>query len=121
MAQLARRLPKVANFAAGEGAAAAQAGGGAVSNLNLTLDDAAASSIPSSSVTSGTYKPTNYTPSRDKDAFPPPAPRKPFGSVLSTFNGLDPNGAWNLFLLDEYTSGSGTMYGGWSVTIYAEQ
>jgi len=96
------------------------AGGSAVTNINLTLDDAATSSIPSSSLTSGTYKPTNYNPKGDKDAFPPPAPRKPFGSLLSIFNGRPANGAWKVFLIDEYTSGSGSISGGWSLTIYTQ-
>jgi hypothetical protein len=91
-------------------------GSGQVSNVNLMFDDSAASGLSTSQITSGTYKPTNID-SGDKDAFPSPAPAKPFGSALSLFNGTAPNGNWNLFVLDEYTSGSGSISGGWSVMI----
>jgi hypothetical protein len=36
---------------------------------------------------------------------------------LSVFNGTAPNGNWNLFVLDEFTSGTGSISGGWSVMI----
>ena len=91
-------------------------GGGQLSNVNLIFDDNGSSSLSTSQITSGTYKPTNYD-NGDKDAFPSPAPAKPFGSALSVFNGTSPNGNWNLFVLDEYTSGSGSISGGWSVMI----
>jgi Bacterial TSP3 repeat len=88
-----------------------------LSNVNLTFDDAAASELSTSQITSGTYQPTNFNPRGDKDAFPSPAPGKPFGSTLSDFNGASPNGTWNLFVLDEYTSGTGSIANGWSISI----
>ena len=91
-------------------------GSGQLNNVNLIFDDSATSPLSTTQITSGTYKPTNID-SGDKDAFPSPAPSKPFGSALSIFNGLSPNGNWNLFVLDEYTSGSGSISGGWSVMI----
>jgi hypothetical protein len=91
-------------------------GSGQLNNVNLIFDDSAASQLSTSQITSGTYKPTNFD-NGDKDAFPSPAPAKPFGTALSVFNGTSPNGNWNLFVLDEYTSGSGSISGGWSVMI----
>jgi len=91
-------------------------GSGQLNNVNLTFDDNASSTLSTSQITSGTYKPTNVD-SGDKDAFPSPAPAKPFGTALAVFNGTSPNGNWNLFVLDEYTSGSGSISNGWSVSI----
>ena len=87
----------------------------AISNGNLKFDDNAASSLGTGSISSGTYKPTNLNPPGDKDAFPIPAPPKPFAATMSIFHNTSPNGVWNLFVLDEYTSGSGSIGGGWTL------
>lgn len=92
-------------------------GSHSVSNVNLTFSDGAASSLGTGQIASGTYLPTNLDPHGDKDAFPTPAPPKPFGSTMSIFHGTNPNGTWQLFVLDEFTSGSGSIGGGWSLTI----
>ncbi|MEY2539480.1 MAG: serralysin [Verrucomicrobiota bacterium] len=92
-------------------------GGGQLSNVNLLFDDNAASQLSASQITSGSYQPTNLNPSGDKDAFPAPAPSQPFGGALSIFNGTNPNGTWSLFVLDEYTSGSGSIANGWSIML----
>jgi hypothetical protein len=85
-------------------------------NVTLTFDDAASSSVSrNNTIASGTYKPTNYT--GDTDSFPAPAPSTSPGALLSVYNNTNPNGTWNLFAIDQYSSGSGTITGGWSVTI----
>src|SRR4051812_34969707 len=47
-------------------------------------------------------------------------PRRPppYGSSLSVFNGTDPNGAWNLYIVDDYPLFSGFLNGGWCLTLY---
>ncbi|HEY4284920.1 MAG TPA: thrombospondin type 3 repeat-containing protein [Chthoniobacterales bacterium] len=92
-------------------------GGGRLRHVDLDFNDDAAGSLSTSQITTGTYRPTNYDPAGDADLFPAPAPVKPFGATLSLFNGTPPNGTWNLFVLDEYIQGSGSIAGGWSVTI----
>ncbi len=92
-------------------------GSSALSNVTLTLDDAAAASLGTGTIATGTYKPTNLNPAGDRDAFPAPAPVAPFGTMLSGFNGASPNGDWKLYVLDEYTSGTGSIANGWSLTI----
>src|SRR4029453_7148122 len=78
--------------------------------------DGAARSLPdASSLASGTWKPSAYEPSTD--GFAPPAPAAPYGAALSVFNGTDPNGTWSLFVRDDFTGGTGTIAGGWSLTI----
>jgi subtilisin-like proprotein convertase family protein len=90
-----------------------------VTNVNLTLDDQASASLPcSSSVTSGTFKPTNCVVG---DVFPPPAPASGYGALLSGFNGTNPNGTWKLFINDFVAPTGGSLAGGFlQVTIVPE-
>src|SRR5207248_1634218 len=87
--------------------------------VTVTLSDAAAAALPSNgSFTSGTYKPTDYSDnSPGGDNFPPPAPAAPFATVLSTFNGTLPNGAWKLYVFDDGPGDQGSFAGGWSLTV----
>ena len=96
----------------------ANAGGGTpgISNIRLTFDDAAAASLPLGSgiANGGVYKPTKFDPLA---TFPAPAPAAPYGSTLGVFNGLDPNGTWSLYVLDDNTPDSGSISGGWLLNI----
>jgi uncharacterized repeat protein (TIGR01451 family) len=86
--------------------------GTSVSGLNLTFDDGAASLLGSAAITSGSFRPTDYAPG---DAFPSPAPSGPFAANLSVFNGLNPNGAWSLFVFDDAAGDAGRVDGGWAL------
>jgi subtilisin-like proprotein convertase family protein len=87
-------------------------------NVTLTLDDAAPSPLPDiGPLVSGTFKPTNNAPA---ETFPPPAPAPSGGSLLSAFNGADPNGVWRLFVIDDSLSDFGSIAGGWCLTITTE-
>lgn len=89
-----------------------------VTGVNLTFDDAAASSIScSSGPTSGTYKPTDCTDTFGTDVFPTPAPAGPYTASLAQFNGTDPAGTWNLFMRDDTSGDSGSIGGGWALTL----
>ena len=92
------------------------AGGSAdINNVTLVFDDAAASPLPDASLlTSGTFQPTNYAP---VDTFPAPAPAPSGGSVLSVFNGTNPNGVWRLYVVDDSLNDFGSISGGWCLTI----
>ena len=93
-----------------------------------TLDDAAAGLLPSSGAppASGTFKPTNYGTG---DAYPAPAPASPYlepatagtATFASAFNGVDPNGTWNLYVVDDAGTDIGTFAGGWDLTITTTQ
>jgi subtilisin-like proprotein convertase family protein len=99
------------------------AGGGApVADINVTFDDSAPSLVPFDSLVSTSYRPTNYVPF--PDPFPSPAPfpfnqAPPEGSAtfLSVFGGIDPNGTWQLFVVDDAPPDAGIIAGGWSLTI----
>jgi hypothetical protein len=83
--------------------------------VTLTFDDAAASTIPSSNVTTGTYKPTNVN--SGTDTFPAPAPTAAPGILLSAYNNTNPNGTWSLFVVDDYTTSRGSIANGWTITL----
>ncbi|MEO6182348.1 MAG: Calx-beta domain-containing protein, partial [Verrucomicrobiota bacterium] len=85
-----------------------------VSNLTLTLDDGASNSFPQSTqLFSGIFKPTNYD---SNDAFDFPAPVEPFGTTLSTLYGINPNGTWSLYIMDD-TGGDGGSLDSWKLTL----
>lgn len=93
----------------------------AVSNVNLVLDDDAATPLPDDGVpplTTGTYKPTNYA-GGSADMFPAPAPTTNGNSALSVFNGANPNGEWQLWINDYPGNGPVQFAGGWSIEITA--
>lgn len=87
-------------------------------NATLTFDDAASSPLPQSgSVPTGSYRPTNG-PGLGADAFPAPAPAPSSQTTLAgAFSGIDPNGTWNLYAVDDATGDVGQFAGGWSLVI----
>jgi hypothetical protein len=91
-----------------------------VTDLDLTLDDEAASALPNGQLNSGVFRPTDIdVPGQEPDTFAAPAPT-PNGSVaLSTFDGANPNGTWHLFVTDDASGDSGDI-AGWALRITAE-
>ena len=94
--------------------------------ITVLLDDASASVLPATSLSSGTYRPADY--GGVADAFLSPAPAiafpgdsaAPTGSATLTtkFTGTGPNGLWNLYLMDDTTNAlSGSLAGGWVLTL----
>jgi uncharacterized repeat protein (TIGR01451 family) len=86
-----------------------------VVNATLTFDDQAllllSDYLP---ITSGTYQPTDYA---FGDSLPEPAPEGPYDSSLATFQNVNPNGVWNLFIYDFFKPDAGRLAGGWSLAI----
>jgi uncharacterized repeat protein (TIGR01451 family) len=91
-----------------------------VSNINLTLDDAAASLMPSTgALPGGTYRPSAFASA----TFLAPAPAGPYqfaasqgsATFISTFSGTSPNGTWQLFASSHGAGTAGTRQfgGGW--------
>jgi hypothetical protein len=89
-----------------------------VSDLTITLDDEAGTDLPDGAVlTSGAFRPGNQT---GADDFPAPAP-VPNGNVaLSTFDGANPDGQWQLFIHDDAGFDTGRITGGWELAITAK-
>jgi thermitase len=86
-----------------------------VSNLTLTFDDSgvAATTGP---LTSTTYRPTNL---EAFDTWASPCPGFAPSTTLSGFNGLDPAGVWRLCVFVDTGGNTGSISGGWSLTITA--
>ena len=86
-----------------------------VTNLTFTFDDTAASALPSNTkLASGTFKPTNYD--TNTDLFIAPAPAGAYPTNLAVFKSIDPNGTWQLYVLDDTATNSGTI-GSWTLKI----
>jgi outer membrane biosynthesis protein TonB len=93
-------------------------GGGDVTGITITLDDAAAANMTGATLTTGTFKPTNLVGvAPEPDTWPAPAPAASGGSALSIFNGTNPNGTWNLYVFDDAAGDVGSFAGGWELTI----
>ncbi len=99
------------------------AGGGnanAMNNVTVTFDDNAAFPIPDQArITNAVYRPANYL--IQEDPFPTPssgpAATPPYGTSLSVFNGINPNGVWRLFIVDDTDVDDGSIARGWSLNI----
>jgi hypothetical protein len=90
--------------------------GGSVdlSGANFTLDDEAATQLPDLQwIENGSYRPANHQP---PDFFYSPAPTQSGNVSMSTFDGVAPNGTWNLWLMDDSGEDAGDI-GGWSLNI----
>jgi subtilisin-like proprotein convertase family protein len=94
----------------------------------ITLDDAAAASLgDTASNQTGSFKPGNF--GTVQDPFPAPAPAGPYLSpapggaetFATAFGGLDPNGTWSLYVVDDAATDVGTFAGGWDLTITTAQ
>lgn len=85
-------------------------GANAADNVDLLLDSDATTALPqSTALTSGTFKPANYDPVSDSDTFSAPAPGTPYGTSLDAFDGIDPNGTWTLYVMDDTASNTGSL------------
>ncbi|MDQ4134061.1 MAG: hypothetical protein M3179_12870 [Actinomycetota bacterium] len=101
----------------------------AVANLDFVLDDSAPTTLPGCSpLVGGTFRPfddDNELPFlNDTDLFPAPAPASTPNVALSTFNGINPNGTWKLYMTDDWPGDAGDLEfvfpefrGGWSLDI----
>lgn len=97
-----------------------------MNNVTYTLSDAGAAFLPDLTAWApGTYKPTSYFAGDTFTGFtgpivePGPNGTAPQGTFASVFNGTIPNGDWRLFVEDFVGGDSGSISGGWSLTITA--
>lgn len=89
-----------------------------INGATLTFDDGATNGLSDfSGISSGTVRPSNF--GADADSFAAPAPAGPYATNLSIFNGTDPNGTWSLFIMDDAEKDSGTLAGGWRLSVSA--
>jgi uncharacterized repeat protein (TIGR01451 family) len=105
--------------------------GSLITGVTITIDDAAANQAPAvggGAWTNGaTYRPTN---NGTGDTFASPAPsydattesasgvsNTSATGTLALFNGINPNGTWSLYVVDDVPDASSRSIGGWSITI----
>jgi hypothetical protein len=94
-------------------------GTNAVEGLTLTLDDLAAAPLSvNDPLVSGRFQPIDNDNEVTLDAFPGHTPTG--NDRLSVFNGGNPNGLWQLHIVDDRVAGTGQLAGGWSLEITAE-
>jgi hypothetical protein len=95
---------------------------GPVVAADLTFDQQAANQLPADTgpLVSGTYRPVDDdddTPPNPPDTWPAPAPALSNSTDLNTFNGIDPNGTWNLWMVDDQGQSNININGGWCIDI----
>lgn len=87
---------------------------GGVANTTVSFDDSGAALPDNGQILPVTYAPGDFEPG---DTFPGPAPVGPYSSSLSAFNDNSPNGAWSLYVVDDFTGDAGSIAGGWSLAL----
>jgi len=88
-----------------------------VTNLTLNLADAATSALPlTNALSSGLFWATEYSPF---DILPGVAPVPAGSTNFATFNGMNPNGIWSLYVYDDSPGNDGIIAGGWSLGLTA--
>jgi len=98
------------------------------SDITLTFDDQAANQLPADTqLTSGTFRPVDDDDDVDPrdpagpDAFAPPAPAPSGNTMLSVFNGTNPNGTWSLYVVDDFPGPDNCVIRrGWSIDILTQ-
>jgi subtilisin-like proprotein convertase family protein len=92
-----------------------------VTALTYTLDDAAATQLPTTQLTAGSFQPANYGAG---DLFAVPAPAGPYNEAApagaatfaSVYGGTNANGTWSLFVVDDAGGDLGQFATGWCLT-----
>ncbi len=91
-------------------------GGSRLLGIDLTFDDDASAALPDGgTVTSGQYRPSNYEGASDD--FTVDAPSGPYAATLGELDGIDPNGTWSLYVIDDFFLDGGNIANGWSLSV----
>lgn len=85
--------------------------GADVVDITITFADGAPP-LPAVLV-SGTFSPPSAA---QFDTMPAPAPVGPYGTTFAPYLAADPNGTWNLFVVDDSGVDVGDIEGGWFLT-----
>ncbi|HEX5041565.1 MAG TPA: hypothetical protein VFV75_01605 [Candidatus Polarisedimenticolaceae bacterium] len=82
----------------------------------LTFDDNATTVMDRATLPyyRSTVRPSNFGL---EDSFPAPASPPSSAASLSVFHGIDPNGDWKLYVVDDAAGDSGVIAGGWSLDL----
>ena len=91
-------------------------GANVVNGKNVGFDDESYVHLPDEGqIVNYIYKPTQFgSPTLP---FPSPAPAGPYAASLSAFDGTNPNGTWDLYVVDDSGRDVGQISGGWDLII----
>jgi hypothetical protein len=91
-------------------------GGAALNSVTMIFDDSAGATAPGVCADGATYKPTDAAPA---DMFVGPAPTTgPYPATFAGFIGADPNGIWQLFVVDDNLNADPTsVANGWTLDL----
>jgi uncharacterized repeat protein (TIGR01451 family) len=94
------------------------------SDVTMVFDSTSTNAVPGEGpIVSGTYEPVNYNPDFFFTNAPPlftnvpPPPPYSYGTNLGVFNGLNPNGTWSLYIVDDAAGDAGNISNGWALTV----
>jgi uncharacterized repeat protein (TIGR01451 family) len=91
-------------------------GGSPVQQAWMTFSDTATSALSvSGKIASGVYKPSLNVSTNLYDYIFTGAPAGPMSTNFSVFNGIEPNGKWSLYVMDDKAMDSGIISNGWSI------
>ena len=84
-----------------------------VAGATLTFDDAAPNILSSNAaITPKAWRPGDFN---TFNPFPAPAPERS-ATNLAAFTGMNPNGVWSLYVVDDTLGNAGLVSNGWSLT-----
>jgi subtilisin-like proprotein convertase family protein len=86
-----------------------------IDEANVTFADGFPPVPNSAQIVTATYSAANW--GLTADFFPSPAPAGPYLVGLTNFTGLDPNGAWQLYVFDDALESAGSINNGWELTV----
>ena len=100
-------------------------GSGDHTNVTYTFDQTAATTMPNDPtavVPAGTFQPSNFlglaTPEPGgQDNFPTVSGLASYPTDFNIFNGTNPNGTWNLYVVDDQVIDNNSLPSGWSIDI----
>lgn len=99
------------------------AGSGSVSGRTLTFRDGSSAVPEFGSIGSGRYRPTSYASANGApraSCSPSQTPPGDMSLDLSSFEGQDPNGTWQLYVCDMLANDTGTISGGWELAVQVD-
>jgi hypothetical protein len=89
-----------------------------VQDVDIALVDSAVNSLPDSrKLVTGNYQPTNMEDIDSQDSWPDYGSAVSGKTKLSTFTGINPNGEWKLYAVNDETGSEGIIAGGWSLSV----
>jgi len=99
--------------------------GGDVPATDQTLAFSPSATTPvgdQATILAGTFRPANYRSAgagavTDTFAEPGPGAQNSAPADLDAFNGIDPNGEWKLYVVDDAQGNTGAIAGGWSLAL----